>query len=33
MRALIRNVVLPVHRRTALTAGPVVLWLALTLGA
>lgn len=30
MRALIRNVVLPVHRWTALTAGLVVLWMALT---
>ena len=30
MRALIRNVVLPVHRWTALTVGLVVLWVALT---
>lgn len=30
MRALIRNVVLPVHRWTALTVGLVVLWMALT---
>jgi uncharacterized iron-regulated membrane protein len=30
MRALIRNVVLPVHRWTALTAGLVVLWMAFT---
>jgi uncharacterized iron-regulated membrane protein len=30
MRALIRNIVLPVHRWTALTAGLVVLWMALT---
>jgi uncharacterized iron-regulated membrane protein len=30
MRALIRNVVLPVHRWTALTLGLVVLWMALT---
>ena len=30
MRALIRNIVLPVHRWTALTLGLVVLWMALT---
>jgi vanillate O-demethylase ferredoxin subunit len=30
MRALIRNLVLPVHRWTALTLGLVVLWMALT---
>lgn len=30
MRALIRNVVVPVHRWTALTLGLVVLWVALT---
>lgn len=30
MRALIRNLVLPVHRWTALTAGLVALWMALT---
>ena len=30
MRALIRNLVLPVHRWTALTVGLVVLWMALT---
>jgi len=30
MRALIRNVVLPAHRWTALTVGLVVLWMALT---
>lgn len=30
MRALIRNVVVPVHRWTALTLGLVVLWMALT---
>lgn len=30
MRALIRNIVLPVHRWTALTVGLVVLWMALT---
>lgn len=30
MRALIRKVVLPVHRWTALTVGLVVLWMALT---
>ena len=30
MRALIRNLVLPVHRWTALSAGLVALWMALT---
>ncbi|HEV2270416.1 MAG TPA: PepSY-associated TM helix domain-containing protein [Steroidobacteraceae bacterium] len=30
MRALIRNIVLPIHRWTALSVGLVVLWMALT---